>query len=159
MKDVGSPPAEACLILILSSESWRKIVGKFRQVLMPSKIFHLLSRNSLDLLDQHVEKVFRHPDTWVLRHPARLAKFSVNSFYSVPESHGQWYTLLVVERDTPWTSILLVAEMDTPFTSILLAVKSDTPCMFIQLVLVVVKGIPAARLYCRKWKVIRPAHP
>ncbi len=52
MKDVGSPPAVARLILILSSESWRKMVGKlmengrkvdgklsenFRQVPMPSK--------------------------------------------------------------------------------------------------------------------------
>jgi hypothetical protein len=27
--------------------------------------------------------VFCHPDTWVLRHPVRLVKFSVNSFYSV----------------------------------------------------------------------------
>jgi hypothetical protein len=34
--------------------------------------------------------------------------------------------LLVVEMDTPGTSILLVVERDTPCTSILLAVDRDT---------------------------------
>ena len=65
------------------SESWRKISQSANAL----KIFHLLSRNSSDKLVQHVEKVFRHPDTWVLRHPVRLAKFSVNSFYSVCSIH------------------------------------------------------------------------
>jgi hypothetical protein len=57
--------------------------------------------------------------------------------------------LLVVERDIAGcgngytlTPILLSVERDTPCTSILLAVEMDTHCTPIQLVLVVVKGIP-----------------
>ncbi len=88
------------------SESWWKMVRKLTEncwKISPSanalEIFHLLSRNSSDKLDQHVEKVFRHPDTWVLRHPVRLAKFSINSFYSatrtklysVRSSWEDWY--------------------------------------------------------------------
>jgi hypothetical protein len=48
-------------------------------------------------LDLHIEKVFCPPDTWVLRHPVRLAEFSVNFFYSATplalSYHGQCSSL------------------------------------------------------------------
>ncbi len=52
-----------------------------------------------------------------------------------------------VERDTPTTNTLLVVERDTPCTSILMPVERDAPCTSIPLMLV--KGIPTARLNCR----------
>ncbi len=55
--------------------------------------------------------------------------------------------------------ILLVVERDTPCTSMLLAVEKDTPCTLLLLVLLVVKGIHNACWYCWLWKGIYPALP
>ncbi len=60
----------------------RKTVGKFHWWPMRVEIFNPHCRNSSEYLALLVKKIFRPPDTWVLRHPVRLADLSVNSFYS-----------------------------------------------------------------------------
>ena len=64
----------------------RKTVGKFHWWPMRVEIFNPHCRNSSEYLALPVKKFFRPPDTWVLRHPVRLADFSVNYFYSVEDS-------------------------------------------------------------------------
>ncbi len=60
----------------------RKFVEKFRRIHMLIEIFHPNHRNLSEYLALHAKKMFRPPDTWVLRHPVTQADFSVNSFYS-----------------------------------------------------------------------------
>jgi hypothetical protein len=65
----------------------RKFVEKFRRRHMLIEIFRPNHRNLSEYLALHVKKMFRPPDTWVLRHPVTQADFSVNSFYSVHIPH------------------------------------------------------------------------
>ncbi len=60
--------------------------------------------------------------------------------------------LLLVERNTPCTSIMLASEMDTPYTSIMLAVERDLPCTSILLSVEVNKPCTPYCWCCWWWK-------